>query len=295
MNWWKDLKGKIKFNEPLKEHTTFQIGGRCDYFIEPKDADDLKSLLKSLKRDNISFLVIGSGSNILAGDRPIKRAIIRLGSPCFKKISFDDNSVQAGSGCSLPRLVFQAAKQGLSGYEFLAGIPGTVGGALIMNAGRDRKNGGIGDLVESVSAMDRNGRIRILRKTELKFAYRRSNLEGYLILGARLKLKKGDSREIKTLLKEYLDYRKGSQDYSRASAGCIFKNPAKRPAGRLIDLCGLKGKRMGGACVSNRHANFIINAGQAKAGDVLRLMAHIRKKVKDKFNITLEPEIKIWK
>lgn len=295
MNWWKELKGKVRLKEPLCKHTTFKIGGACAYFIEPKDAADLKLLLNLLKRYKIPCKVIGSGSNILAGAGFIEGAVIHLNSPYFKKINFRKNCLEAGSGCILSRLISAAVNKGFSGCEFMEGIPGTVGGALVMNAGRASEKESFGDLVETVMVMDYNGNTKVLDKTKLEFSYRSSNLGKYIILGAGIKLIKRAKEETRNKIKQYLDYRRATQDYSGPSAGCVFKNPPGSSAGRLIDLCGLKGKSIGKARISENHANFIINMGGAEAGDVLKLIAFVKRKVKNKFNITLEPEIKIWK
>lgn len=293
MSWWKKLKGNVKLNEPLKNRTTFKIGGPARFFIEPKDTADLKLLLACGKRYNISILVIGSGSNILISDKGINAIVLKLNSLCFKRAIFNGNFLKAGCGLLLAKLIQAAGERSLSGVEFLTGIPGTVGGALSMNAGANGKN--FGDLVESAELMDYNGKIRILNKKEIKFEYRKSNLAEYIILSACLKLAKKNKKEIKDNIEKYLAYRKDTQDNSLPNAGCIFKNPTGESAGKLADLCGLKGKRRGGAFVSWRHANFILNQGCASASDVLRLMELVKKNVKGKFNITLEPEIIIWK
>jgi len=277
----------------MKEHTFFKIGGPAKYFVEPKDGPELKSLLSSIKRYNMPLLVIGGGSNILVNDKGLRAIVLCLNSPIFKKISFQGNHVFVASGASLSQVLRLAQKQGLSGLEFLSGIPGRVGGALAMNAGIPEKN--IGDLVEEVSVIDYNGNIKNLNKKEIKFGYRTSNFSKYIILSARLRLIKKDKQEIKNRIKRYLNHRKLTQDLSWSSAGCIFKNPKGVSAGKLIDLCGLKGKRIGGACISRIHANFILNLGHARARDVLKLMDLAKKEVKKKFNVSLEPEIKIWK
>ena len=292
MNWWKGLKGKISSNEPLNKHTTLKIGGRAEFFIEPKDINDLKSLITLAKRYNMSILVIGSGSNILAGDKDIKAVIVRLNSSSFKKIIYRRNCLEAGSGLMLWQLVMVAKRHGLSGLEFLAGIPGTVGGALAMNAGAWGRN--ISDMVEDIKVMDYGGNIKTLTKKQIRFGYRRSGLAKYIILSVHLKLVKKNKKEINGSIKRYLEYRRNTQDTSLPNAGCIFKNPRLKSAGRLIDLCGLKGKKIGGALVSRRHANFILNQGNAKAEDVLKLMDLIKKRVRSRFRVALQPEIKIW-
>lgn len=302
MSWWKDLKIKIGQRRPLKRHTSFRIGGPARFFCEPKDASELKLLINRAKRYNISVLVIGSGSNILAADAGVEALVIRLSAAFFRKISIRNGIIESGSGVTLGALLMRAARRGFSGAEFLAGIPGTVGGALAMNAGitaEDRRQKteirAIGDLAESVTVMDRNGRIKKLEKKDLRFSYRKSNLGKFIVLNARFKLKKQNKRLIRNRISGYLDLRKDKLDLSHPSAGCIWRNPPHDSAGRLIDACGLKGKKIGGACVSRKHANFILNRNNAGSGDVLKLMALIRKKVKNKFNLILEPEIKIWK
>lgn len=293
MNWWNGLKIKAREREPLRKHTTFKIGGRAEYFFEPGDADELKSLLSLLKRRKIPILALGAGSNILASDKDIDAAIIRLSSPYFKGVKFKGSFVEAGSGLMLNQLLLASKRRGLSGAEFLAGIPGTVGGALIMNAGLKEES--IADIVESVTVIDYNGGVKTLPKTGIKFEYRQSSLSKYIIVSAVIKLAKKDKRDIADRIAQYLTRRRLSQDLSYPSAGCVFKNPRGYSAGQLIDLCGLKGRRSGGACVSRRHANFILNKGNAKAKDVFALMDLIGKEVRSKFKIKLEPEIKIWR
>lgn len=276
----------------MRRHTTFKIGGPAKYYLEPRDIRQLKLLLKAAKRYKIPVLVIGAGSNILAADQGLEAAVLRLAATVFKKISGRNNNLTVASGVTLSRLLSLCRQRGLAGLEFLAGIPGTLGGALAMNAGIPQKN--IADLVEDVRVMDYNGKITTLKKKEIKFGYRSSGLAKYIILNARLRLTKADKRQVKERIENYLRLRRAAQDNRRPSAGCVFKNHQGLSAGRLIDLCGLKGKRIGGASICGRHANFILNLGAARARDVLRLMDLARAEVKKKFNITLEPEINIW-
>ena len=292
MNWQKNLKGRINSREPLSKYTTFKIGGPARFFARPKNIEDLKLLLKQAKSDKIPILVIGAGSNILASDKGVKAVVVKLDALCFTQIASRGLSIEAGSGVLLSRLIRFAANKGLGGAEFLAGIPGTVGGAVVMNAGASGKD--IFGLIYSVTLVDCQGRIKILPRKKIKFAYRRSGLEKFVVLSARLRLKKENKSGINRAIKECLSYRRDSQDYSFPNAGCVFKNPAGQSAGRLIDLCGLKGKVFGGAMVSLKHANFILNKGNARASDVIKLMRLIQKEVGKKFNFNLEPEIKIW-
>jgi len=294
MNWWKNLKGKVRLREPLKNHTTFKIGGPAKFFVEPKDPDDLKSLLILAKKYKFPLFVMGGGSNLLINDAGINGVVIKLNAPYFNKISYKGNYLSAGAGVWLNKVVSSAGKRGLSGAEFLAGIPGTIGGALAMNAGIAKDNCSIQKLVEKVTVMDYNGNIKVLNKKDLKFGYRESGLSKYIILSALLRLNRKSKKQIGDAIKAYLEYRRLTQDLSKPSAGCVFRNPQGNSAGRLIDLCGLKGKKIGGAGVSRKHANFIVNLGNGSASDVLKLAVFIRKKVKNKFNINLTPEIKIW-
>ena len=292
MSWWKKLKGRVSLAEPLKGRTTFKIGGPAKFFVEPKDPGDLKLLLTLVKRYNFHSFVIGRGSNLLISDKGINGVVLRLNTGWFNKLFFRDNYLNAGSGVALSRVLLFAKEHGLSGAEFLAGIPGTVGGALAMNAGIAVKS--IGDLVRDVTVMDYAGNIKTFNKKNIKFGYRESNLSKYIILSTRIRLIKKNKERIKDRIRKYISYRKLTQDLSKPSAGCIFRNPAGDSAGRLIDLCGLKGKRIGGAAVSLKHANFILNLKEASSGDVCKLMGFIRKKVNSKFNINLTPEIRIW-
>ncbi|KPK97998.1 MAG: hypothetical protein AMJ95_06365 [Omnitrophica WOR_2 bacterium SM23_72] len=287
------IKGKIRRKEPLSRHTTFRIGGPAKFFVEPKDLSDLKTLIIWARIHKIPLLVIGAGSNILASDKGIEACVVRLSRPFFKKMSLCPNGLDAGSGLSLAKLLGFARSRSLSGLEFLVGIPGTVGGALAMNAGAWGEN--LGNLVEKVKIMDYNGRIKVLGKKKIRFAYRKSSLASYIILSVRLKLHKKTRREISSRIKKYRKLRLKTQDQGAANAGCIFRNPAGFTAGHLIEGCGLKGKRMGDAVVSKRHANFILNQNSARYQDVLNLMNLIRKKVRMRFHIHLEPEIKIWR
>lgn len=292
MSWPRNLKAKIRLEEPLKKHTTFKIGGPARFFIEPHDIADLKLLITSAKKYKIPILVIGSGSNILISDKGVAGMVLKLNSSSFRRVFIKCNCLEAGSGATLRQLIQVASERALSGAQFLAGIPGTVGGALAMNAGAWGKN--IGDLVQKATVMDYNGNIKILSKKDIKFGYRKSSLSKFIILSACIKLAKKNKKEIKDNINKYLEYRRNTQDASLPNAGCIFKNPPGKSAGRLIDLCGLKGKRIGNASVSVRHANFILNQGNAKASDILKLMRLIKTEVKRKFTITLEPEIRIW-
>lgn len=293
MNWWKGLKGRISFNAPLKKYAFFKAGGPAKIFIEPEDIGDLKRAVRLLKKERTPFLVLGRGSNILVSDKGVNKAVFRLSAPAFTEIKQDGVFIEAGAGVLLSKIILFSQTSGLSAAEFLAGIPGTLGGALSMNAGAWGKC--IGDLVEEVNVMDSRGKIKKLKKEEIKFGYRHSGLSKYVILSGRLKLARKNKAGIASRIKKYISERKDKQDLSYPSLGSTFKNPDGYPAaGRLIDLCGIKGRRIGGACISNKHANFILNLKNAKSADVLKLMDLMKHEVKNKFGITLKPEIKIW-
>lgn len=289
----------LNLKESLKEHTTFNTGGPAEYFSIPKDESELKSLLSFAEEYKLPVFILGAGSNLLISDRGVQGLVIKLSSAYFKKAVFKNNTLSAGAGCFLPLLINKTRNYCLSGLEFLAGIPGTVGGALAMNAGIAKKN--IADCVEDVTVMDYNGTSKILKRNEIKFSYRNSDISKYIILKAVFNLTVKSKDEIQRKIRDYILERKVKQDIGFPNAGCIFKNPeiasgtaAVMTAGRLIDLCGLKGRMMGAAGVSLKHANFIVNTGGAKTKDILGLMELIKKQVKKKFNINLEPEVKIW-
>ena len=295
------VKGEVRFDEPMAEHTTFKIGGPADIWTIPKNKDDLKEIIQFSRKKSISLFVVGNGSNLLVSDRGVRGIVVKLNSSHFNKIRFLSASsgwvtLAAGAGASLKRLLRTCLNRGIGGCEFLAGIPGTLGGAVAMNAGaalRGRKRS-IGSLVEEVTVIDRAGRVKKLKKEGLKFSERKSNLSNYIILKVKLRLKKKKKPDILLSIERCIRNKKLNQPLGLPNAGSIFKNPdGDRTSGELIDVLGLKGKRIGDAMVSVRHANFIVNKGNARAGDVLRLMRFVRKTVKKAYGIELEPEIKI--
>lgn len=293
MLWPKNLNKKIKTKINLAKYTSFKIGGPALFFFEPKNLEILQEVLRCAKKAGIKIYILGAGSNILVSDTGIKGLVIKLSNDNFKFIQRKKSSLTVGSALRLNQLVAFTKNNTLSGLEFLAGIPGTVGGAIAGNAGAWGKE--IGELVKEVSVLDYSGKLSILRKNKLKFAYRKSNLNKYVIIAAKLKLKKADKNNINFKVKEYLLKRNKTQCNRLPNAGCIFKNPSKNSAGFLIDRCGLKGKIKGGALISKTHANFILNFRHSKSSDVMALMNLIQKKVKEKFKIILKPEIKIWR
>ncbi|HNX81651.1 MAG TPA: UDP-N-acetylmuramate dehydrogenase [Candidatus Omnitrophota bacterium] len=292
MNWWKSLKGKSAVCEPLSRLTSFKIGGKAQYLAHPGDVDELRHILLAARRKKIRIHVLGAGSNLLIPDRGVKGVVICLDAAAFKKISFKGARVEAGAGAGLAGLVRLAGTHSLSGFECLAGIPGTVGGSLVMNAGS--WGGTIADRVDTVTVMSFNGCVKTISKDSARFGYRSSSLSRYIVLGASFKLARGNAGTIGAAIRKNLALKKEQQDFSHPSAGCIFKNPPHASAGKLIDQCGLKGVRVGGAVVSSKHANFILNESNASAADVKLLMRLVKGTVRKRFGVILKPEVKIW-
>lgn len=293
MLWPKDLSKKIKTKIKLANLTSFKIGGPAKFFFEPADIKSLQRVLALAWHNGIKVFVLGSGSNVLASDAGVDGLVIRLTAKVFRANHAQGTCIIAGGGLKLSQLILFAQKKGLTGLEFLAGIPGTLGGALAGNAGAWNRS--IGKLVKQVYVLDYRGFLRIINYKELKFAYRESNLDKYVIISATLRLRSADRNLIAHKIKDYLLKRRKTQGNRLPNAGCIFKNPKHSFAGALIDKCGLKGKTKGGASVSRVHANFILNSQQARSVDVLSLMDLIERKIKSRFKVKLKPEIKIWK
>ena len=306
MHWLKRLKAslpigkrgwqaRVRFNEPLSNHTTLRIGGPAQVWVEPKDIEQLRQILCCCVKEQIPYLVVGRGSNILFSERGFRGVVICLNSRAFTKMEIKTQAqISCGAGLDLSKLINQAQKRGLGGLEFLAGIPATAGGALIMNAGNTKDN--IASLIESVTVMDRRGVTRVLKKKQLIFGYRRSNLDRYIVLEAQLRLTRSSPKKVKKQILENLSKKRETQDLSARSAGCIFKNPRYGlAAGQMLEACGLKRRRRRGAEISAKHANYIINRNSAQACDILYLINLAQGEVRKKFGVLLEPEIKIIK
>lgn len=298
MNFPKDLiKGNVKISERLSAHTSFRIGGPVGIWVEPKNTRELKKILTFAREENTPLFIIGSGSNILARDSGFDGIIVKLSSPYFKNIRISGTTVRVGAGHNTAALVRLCCSKGLGGLESLAGIPGTVGGAVFMNAGGWSsplyKN--IGDCVKSLKVMDNAGNIKIFDRDRIAFGYRTSGLSDYIILEAVLKLRRSDKITLTSTSSKFLKMKKARQVLDKPSAGCVFKNPegSQFTTGQLIDMLGLKGLRVGGAEVSRKHANFIVNCKNASCEDVLKLINLIKTKVMDNYNIPLELEIKV--
>ncbi|MCD5401145.1 UDP-N-acetylmuramate dehydrogenase [candidate division NPL-UPA2 bacterium] len=288
------MKGRVLFDEPLSRHTSFCIGGPTDYWVEPEDLEDLKRVLKFASDNHLPWKVLGRGTNILVRDEGFPGIIISLRRGYFQKLEFQGEKViMAGAGALLSRLVSEVAQRGLRGLEFAVGIPGTVGGAMAMNAGAQGNS--LAEIVGRIEVLNGKGKVLTLRKEEIGFRYRGSNLSpDRVILKVELELKRGDKKEIENLMNKFRERRNITQPLSEPSAGSIFKNPPGGiSAGELIEEARLKGTCVGDAQLSPRHANFIVNRGKARAKDVLNLVEKIRKVIRERKGIKLELEIEI--
>lgn len=268
------------------------VGGPARVLVCPRSPAELRKALHICRQQSLPIYVMGGGSNILVRDEGIQAAVFRLPLPRTGAFRRQGPRIRAAAGFPLPRLVRRAAELGLSGLEGLAGVPGTLGGAIACNAGTRYRQ--IGELVEQVTVMTREGEEKVLDKNELEFSYRASNLQGEIVLEARLKLAPGNAYRIQRRFARMLEEKCLSQPVGDRSAGCVFKNPPGHAAGELIEKAGLKGKVAGGAQISTRHANFIVNTGNASAGDVLALIDLARERVRQAFGIKLELEIDLW-
>ncbi len=288
----KKILPNLKENISLKNYTTFRIGGRARYFFVAKKKEDLIKAVIAAKKLKLPFFILGGGSNLLVSDKGYQGLVIKIQNSKFK--IQNDNSkfkIFSEAGVSLSKLVFESFKIGASGLEWAVGIPGTIGGAIYGNAGAFGK--AMENIVEEVEVFDlKEKEIRVLKNKACQFDYRDSIFKrnkNLIILS--VKLKKGKRSEMERRIKDYLNYRKETQPLNSPSAGSIFKNPKNFFAAELIEKCGLKGKRIGGAKISEKQANFIVNLGRAKAKDIKRLINLAKQKVKKKFGINLEEEI----
>lgn len=281
--------GKILKDESLKKYNTYKIGGKAKLVVFPKNEEKLINLLKIIKDNNIKYKVIGKGSNLIFSDKDYEGILIRLDE--FNKLEINDTKVVVGAGYSMVKLSLDTAKLGLSGLEFAAGIPGTIGGAVFMNAGAYKSD--ISELIDEIKVIDENLNIKIMKKDELDFSYRGSFLQKhkeYICIEATLNFNYGDIDEIKEKMEKRKNRRLETQPLEYPSAGSVFRNPDDVPAGKLIEDAGLKGKMIGGAMVSDKHANFIINKNNASAADIYNLINEVKTKIKQQTGVELRQE-----
>lgn len=283
-------KDNVKINEKLELHTTYKVGGICKYFITPKDLDELIELLKYLKEKNIKYMILGNGSNTIFSSKEYNGVIINLCN--FNSMEIIENKIYVEAGYQLIKLSMDALNNSLSGLEFAAGIPGNIGGAIFMNAGAYKSD--MSNLVETVTFLDENFELKTLKNEELNFSYRKSLFQDhpeYIIISTVLELDEGIEEEIKDLMDRRKERRISSQPLEYPSAGSVFRNPSEDVfAGKLIEDLGLKGYTIGGAQISEKHANFIINIGGATGEDIKALIDLVKLKVKEKYNIDLHVE-----
>jgi len=288
-------KKRLLHNEPIAKHTTFRIGGPAKIWAEPQDFTDLKKLLEFSKSQGMGIFVIGGGTNILVSDEGLKSIALSL-KKAFGYIKITDEKIVCGSGTNLQSFVLHTIENGYCGLEFMAGIPGSIGGAVVKNAGSGLEGPWISDFIHRVRVLDPDGAIRSIAKEDINFSYRSSGLEDSIVLEVEFILKKAEAKS--DAIREYQDYlneKKSKQDLSSLSAGCVFKNPegSEMSAASLIEKCDLKGKRVGDAVISEKHANFILNLGKASFADVVKLIELAKKTVKDKYKVELETELEI--
>ncbi len=286
--------GGIRFGCPLAPYTTFGVGGPAEVLYEAQNIRGLKGVIRYLFRENIPYVVIGRGSNVLVRDEGISGLVILL-CGAFRALEMETEggpNILAGGGVFIGNLLSFCKENGLSGLEFLAGIPGTVGGAISMNAGAF--GGEIGSRVIRVEAVTAEGELKVLERSQLRFSYRNLEMEQrWIITRGWFQMVQETASVVSGRIKDFLKRRKEAQPVDYPSAGSVFKNPPGDYAGRLIETAGLKGKCIGGAMISDKHANYIVNRGGARAADILALMDLIRKKVREEHGIELQPEIRV--
>ena len=281
--------GKVLVNEKICNYTTYRVGGKVRAICYPKGEEELIELVKLLKDKKIKYFTLGNGSNVLFSDKLYDGIIIKLDN--FNKISINDNIIKVGAGYPLIKLSNDAMRNSLVGLEFASGIPGTVGGGIFMNAGAYGED--MSKIVESVRVLTSDLKIKTLTNKQMKFSYRTSMLQDhldYVCIGATLKLNYGQKEEIETIMTERRKQRRSTQPLTLPSAGSVFRNPAGMYAGKLIEDMGLKGFTVGKAMVSDKHANFIVNMGNAKASDIKKIIDVIKQKALIKYNIRLHVE-----
>ena len=277
--------------EAMKKHTTFRIGGPARLFAMPKSVNEITRLIKYCKEKQIRYMILGNGSNVLFSDDGFDGMVIQIGA-AMGEIRIVEECVYVGAGAILSKVANLAYENGLSGMEFAAGIPGSIGGAIVMNAGA--YGGEMKDIVEYVDILEENGCVRRYANDEMDFAYRHSIVDaGKIVIGVGLLLAYGDKVKIREKMQQFAEARRSKQPLEYGSAGSTFKRPEGYFAGKLIDDCGLRGYRVGGAMVSEKHCGFVINYEQATCEDVLTLMEKVRAVVREKYGVTLEPEVRI--
>jgi UDP-N-acetylmuramate dehydrogenase len=291
-NPFEGLDEIVRENVPLAPHTWYKLGGPARYFVRPRSVEELQQASRRCVENDIGIFVLGLGANLLVSDGGVNGAVFKLDDEFWRRVKYDHNVAEVGAGVDMQKLVLRTCREGLAGIECLAGIPGTIGGGIRMNAGG--KFGDIGGVITRVQVMDIEGTVFERTKDDLVFEYRSTNIAARFILGATLELEEDDPDRILKKTKEIWMYKKNTQPLNTKNCGCIFKNPRGLSAGALIDQAGLKGFKVGGAEVSEKHANFIVAHPGCTADDVMTLVKLIREKVYDKNQILLESEVQVW-
>ena len=281
----------VRLHEPMKKHTTFRIGGPADYYLCPHSTEELQKILQICRENKLEFFILGNGSNLLVSDKGYRGVVIQLWKN-FSDIETEDNTITVKAGALLSKVAAEALEESLTGMEYASGIPGTMGVAVMMNAGA--YGGEMKDIIREVTVLTREGELLTLSKEEMNFGYRTSVVKekGYVVISAELQLRKGDREEIRKVMDELKERRVTKQPLDMPSAGSTFKRPEGYFAGKLIMDAGLRGFSVGGAQISEKHCGFVVNKGDATAADVLGLIGEVQKRVQEKFGVALEPEVK---
>lgn len=289
----KNISHKTVKDESMKNHTSFKIGGNADFMVFPGTVEEIKDIIKLCKKNDVSYMIMGNGSNMLVSDGGIEGVVIKLCAD-MSEVKIEGDRIFAEAGVLLSTLSHKAMENGLSGLEFASGIPGTLGGAVVMNAGA--YGGEMKDVIEKIGYMDKYGTVHEMSKDEAKLGYRKSifSESGDIVLYCTLKLEKGDKKLINDIMLDLNKKRKEKQPLNLPSAGSTFKRPEGYFAGKLIEDAGLKGYSVGGAKVSEKHAGFVVNYNNATAGDLKQIISDIQDKVFEKFGVKLEPEVKFY-
>lgn len=282
---------QVKTEEPMKNHTTFRVGGPAEFFVMPRTAEEVKKVIDLCRRESFPYYIIGNGSNLLVSDQGYRGVVLQI----YKEMScieIEENVIVAQAGALLSAIANKALENGLTGFEFAAGIPGTLGGACVMNAGA--YGGEMKDVLKEVTVLTEEGEVLTIPKENLELGYRTSIIarKGYTVLEARIQLREGEKEAIKSLMEELKDKRVSKQPLEYPSAGSTFKRPEGYFAGKLIQDAGLRGFSVGGAQVSEKHCGFVINRENATAADVSELMRQVSARVEEEFGVKLEPEVK---
>jgi UDP-N-acetylmuramate dehydrogenase len=292
MSIFSDFEKVVRQAEPLAMHTWFQLGGPAEYFAEPETPEQLIALVRRAHQEGLDVRLLGQGSNVLVRDEGVPGLVLHLSHQPFCNIAVSGSQVTAGGGAVLGRMVTTSVHQGLAGLETLIGIPGTVGGGLHGNAGA--RGSDLGQWATSASVLTHAGEVHESSRDDMNFGYRQSSLDELVILEATFQLEPEDPHELTKRMQKHWIVKKASQPLGHQCAGCVFKNPRGANAGELIEKAGLKGTRIGGAVVSERHANFIIAEPESTSQDVLRLIDLVRAQVRDRLEVGLELELEVW-